>query len=167
MSDATIPQATDPAITIRGVGAHEMAEVRALFLEYADWLKVDLCFQGFEQELADLPGCYSPPAGGIWFAEAASALAGCVALRPLDVGRCEMKRLWVREAFRGRSLGRDLVMTVLAAARAKGYERICLDTLGQMDAARALYNSLGFQEIPAYYDNPLEDVRYLELELTA
>ena len=147
-------------------GAAQMATLRGLFLEYQEWLGIDLCFQGFEEELASLPGQYAPPAGGLWLARVEGAVGGCVALRPLEAGRCEMKRLWVRPAFRGHGLGRRLAETCLTAARAAGYRTICLDTLGNMAAAHALYADLGFREIPAYYDNPLEDVRYLSLDLT-
>jgi ribosomal protein S18 acetylase RimI-like enzyme len=147
-------------------GRDGMATLRALFLEYQDWLGVDLCFQGFEAELADLPGNYAPPAGGLWLARVEGALAGCVGFRPHAGGACEMKRLWVRPGFRGLGLGRRLAETSIAAARRAGYRTMCLDTLGFMDEARALYESLGFREIPAYYDNPLADVRYLELDLS-
>lgn len=148
-------------------GPEDMATLRALFLEYRDWLGVDLCFQGFEAELAGLPGSYAPPGGGVWLAHVDGALAGCVALRPHDGGTCEMKRLWMRPAFRGLGLGRRLAETGIAAARRAGYRTLRLDTLAFMDAARALYRTLGFHEIPAYYDNPLDDVRYLELDLSA
>ncbi len=147
-------------------GPEDMAILRALFLEYQDWLGVDLCFQGFEEELAALPGKYAPPAGGVWLAHVEGALAGCVGFRPHDGGSCEMKRLWVRPGFRGLGLGRHLAQTAIAAARRAGYRTMCLDTLAFMDEARALYEALGFHEIPAYYDNPLEDVRYLELDLS-
>ena len=146
-------------------GPEDMAVLRALFLEYQDWLGVDLCFQGFEAELATLPGKYAPPAGGVWLAHVEGALAGCVGFRPHEGGTCEMKRLWVRPAFRGLGLGRRLAETSIAAAGRAGYRTMCLDTLAFMDQARALYQTLGFHEIPAYYDNPLEDVRYLELDL--
>ncbi len=146
-------------------GPEDMATLRALFLEYQDWLGVDLCFQGFEAELAGLPGNYAPPAGGVWLARVEGALAGCVGFRPHEGGACEMKRLWLRPAFRGLGLGRRLAETSIAAAGRAGYRTMCLDTLGFMDQARALYQTLGFHEIPAYYDNPLEDVRYLELDL--
>lgn len=148
-------------------GAADMATVRALFLEYRDWLGVDLCFQGFDEELATLPGLYAPPRGGLWFGTVAGAVAGVVAIRPLKDGVCEMKRLWVRPGQRGLGLGRRLAEASVAAAREAGYRAMCLDTLGHMSAARALYEGLGFREIPAYYDNPLDDVRYLELDLTA
>lgn len=145
----------------------DMATVRALFLEYADWLQVDLCFQGFEAELASLPGKYAPPAGGLWLALVDGAVAGIVGLRPLgDEGVSELKRLWIRPGYRGHGLGRRLVETAIGAARAAGYARLCLDTLPVMAEAHALYASLGFQEIPAYYENPESGVRYLELELS-
>ncbi len=144
-----------------------MAILRALFLEYQDRLGVDLCFQGFEEELAALPGNYAPPGGGVWLAQVDGALAGCVGFRPHDGGTCEMKRLWLRPAYRNLGLGRRLAETGIAGARRAGYRTMCLDTLAFMDQARALYQSLGFHEIPAYYDNPLDDVRYLELDLSA
>jgi ribosomal protein S18 acetylase RimI-like enzyme len=148
-------------------GAGDMATIRALFLEYQDWLRVDLCFQDFETELASLPGAYAPPEGALWLATVDGALAGCVGFRPHEGERvCEMKRLWLRPAYRRLGLGRRLAVTCIAAARAAGYRTICLDTLSFMDQARALYADLGFHEIPAYYDNPLDDVRYLELGLS-
>ena len=157
-----------PRWEIRPARAPEdMALVRALFLEYHDWLQVDLCFQDFEQEIASLPGKYAPPAGGLWFAEVESETAGIVGLRPLDeTGVCELKRLWIREAFRGLGLGRRLTETALAAAEAAGYARICLDTLPMMGEAQALYRSLGFEEIAPYYHNPVEGVLYLERQLS-
>jgi len=153
------------AMDIAPAGPAEMETVRQLFREYAAWLDVDLCFQGFEAELAGLPGAYVPPAGGLWLARVAGKIAGVVALRPLAAGRCELKRLWVRPGFRGHGLGRHLAEWAIAAGRSAGHRRLCLDTLGQMTEARALYESLGFGEIEAYYDNPLDDVRYMELEL--
>ena len=119
-----------------------------------------------------MPGDYAPPAGALWLAYVDRELAGCAGFRP-QVGprasenACEMKRLWLRPAYRGLGLGRRLAVTCIAAARAAGYRTICLDTLSFMDAARSLYADLGFHEIPAYYDNPLDDVRYLELDLGA
>lgn len=146
-------------------GGSDIALARELFIEYQQWLGVDLCFQDFDRELASLPGAYAPPDGGLWLARVGGAVAGCVALRPIGDGLCEMKRLWLRPAYRGRGLGRRLAETCVAAARAAGHRAICLDTLGNMAAAHALYADLGFREIPAYYDNPLADVRYLRLEL--
>ncbi len=162
---------SERALEIRAAaGAEDMATLRALFLEYQDWLRVDLCFQDFETELATLPGHYAPPGGRLWLATVDGALAGCVGFRRHQGPRvgeaaCEMKRLWLRPVYRNLGLGRRLAVTCIEAARAAGYRRICLDTLSFMDAARALYADLGFHEIPAYYDNPLDDVRYLELDL--
>ncbi len=159
---------SEPAVEIRTAdGADDMATLRALFLEYQDWLQVDLCFQDFETELATLPGDYAPPAGALWLAYVDRELAGCIGFRAHEEkAASEMKRLWLRPAYRGLGLGRRLAVTCIAAARAAGYRTICLDTLSFMDAARALYADLGFHEIPAYYDNPLDDVRYLELDLS-
>lgn len=156
-------------LEIYAAGAADIEIVRGLFLEYADWLQVDLCFQGFEAELAGLPGAYVPPGGGLWLAKVSGELAGVVGLRPLETGhaegRAEMKRLWVRPGFRGHSLGRRLTEVVIDAAKAAGYKSLCLDTLAQMKAAHGLYRSLGFSEIEPYYGNPLEGVRYLVLSL--
>jgi len=146
-------------------GAKAMDSARELFLEYRKFLDVDLCFQDFDEELASLPGSYRPPSGGLWLAQVDGFLAGCIGFRPLRAGECEMKRLWVRPDFRGLGLGRKLATTCVDAAPAAGYKAICLDTLAFMAEARVLYASLGFREIPAYYDNPLEDVRYMRLEL--
>ena len=160
---------SERAVEIRAAaGAEDMATLRALFLEYQDWLRVDLCFQDFETELATLPGAYAPPKGALWLAHVTGELAGCVGFRPHQGARaCEMKRLWLRPAYRRFGLGRRLAVTCIEAARTAGYRTICLDTLSFMDAARALYADLGFHEIPAYYHNPLDDVRYLELDLGA
>ncbi len=159
---------SERAISIAAAeGPADMERVRALFLEYQDWLGVDLCFQDFEAELAALPGAYAPPKGGLWFARADGEIAGVAGVRPFKDGLCEMKRLWVRPAFRGLGLGRRLAESTIAAARAAGYRAMCLDTLGRLTAARAMYEDLGFREITAYYDNPLDDVCYLELELSA
>lgn len=144
----------------------DLAQVRRLFRAYADWLGVDLCFQGFERELAELPGAYAPPAGRLLIARIGGEVVGCVGLRPLEPEVCEMKRLWVEPGFGGRGIGRALAERIVAAAREIGYQRMRLDTLpDRMPAAQHLYASLGFREIPAYYHNPLEGVVMLELVL--
>jgi putative acetyltransferase len=144
----------------------DIAQVRRLFRAYADWLAVDLCFQGFERELAELPGAYAPPAGRLLVARVGGEVAGCVALRPLEPGVCEMKRLWVEPGFAGRGIGRALAEAIVEAARTIGYERMRLDTIPErMPAAQHLYAALGFQEIPPYYHNPLAGVVMLELTL--
>ncbi|HTO85273.1 MAG TPA: GNAT family N-acetyltransferase [Methylomirabilota bacterium] len=146
-------------------GAADIAVVRDLFREYADGLGVSLDFQGFDEELATLPGTYAPPAGRLLLARRGDDVAGCVGLRPLDDERGEMKRLYLRPRFRGTGLGRRLAEAVIAEARAAGYRSLVLDSLATMQAARGLYDSLGFRAIPAYYDNPLPGVLYAALDL--
>jgi ribosomal protein S18 acetylase RimI-like enzyme len=155
-------------------GSADVAKARALFLDYQAWLDVDLCFQGFAEELASLPGSYVPLKGGLWLARVGSGshralegeVAGVVALRPLaQDGVCELKRLWVRPGFRGLGLGRRLVETALAAARAAGHRTMLLDTLPQMTDARRLYDLLGFRETKPYYHNPVAGVVYMALAL--
>jgi GNAT superfamily N-acetyltransferase len=141
--------------------ASHLDEIRTMLREYEAWLQVDLCFQGFEKELASLPGDYAPPRGRLLIASG----AGCVALRPLDEETCEMKRLYVREEHRGSGLGRRLVEALIEEARAIGYRRMRLDTLPKMDSAQKLYASLGFREIAAYRANPVPGARFLELSL--
>jgi ribosomal protein S18 acetylase RimI-like enzyme len=138
---------------------------RTLFREYEAELGIDLCFQGFEQELASLPGDYAPPAGRLLFARVDGAVAGCVALRPLEPEVCEMKRLYTRPAFRGQRIGLRLVYGVVFEAKAIGYRRMRLDTLPVMTTAIALYRSLGFRPIDPYRPNPIAGALYLELEL--
>jgi ribosomal protein S18 acetylase RimI-like enzyme len=145
--------------------ALDIATARRLFEEYAGSLGVDLCFQGFEEELATLPGSYAPPSGRLLLARDGSEIAGCVALRRLEAEVCEMKRLYVRPAFQGCGLGRMLVEKVIGEARIAGYRRIRLDTLPVMAAAQALYRQLGFHEIPPYRGNSVAGTLYLELEL--
>lgn len=145
--------------------APEVATVRELFLEYQRWLGVDLCFQGFEEELAALPGCYAPPAGRLYLARWKGEVAGCIALRPLAHPVGEVKRLYVRPAHRGKRIGGALVGRIVGDAREIGYLRLRLDTLPQMETARAVYAAFGFREIAPYYDNPLPGVIYMELSL--
>ncbi|GAB4373004.1 MAG: GNAT family N-acetyltransferase [Kiloniellaceae bacterium] len=132
---------------IAPAGAADMDAVRDLFRDYARWLKVDYCLQEFEAELAGLPGRYAPPAGGLWLAQVDGAAAGVVGLWPLTDGSGEIKRLWVRPAYRGQRLGRRLMEAALAGARAAGHKRVLLETLDFMTAARALYAELGFREV--------------------
>jgi ribosomal protein S18 acetylase RimI-like enzyme len=143
----------------------EVLTVRCLFEEYAASLGFDLCFQGFEKELAGLPGGYAPPQGRLLLALQDGQTAGCIALRPLEPGTCEMKRLYVRPAFRTHGIGRVLVDRVIQEARQAGYQHMRLDTLPSMVAALALYRRLGFREIAPYYENPVEGAVFLELQL--
>lgn len=160
-----------PAIEVRTLSTaqQDLHEVRVLFSEYAGSLAVDLAFQGFEAELAQLPGEYAEPRGCLLIATVDDAVAGCCALRPLDdsdyPGASEMKRLFVRKAFRGFGLGRRLAEATLDAARRGGYSCVLLDTLDDMEAARVLYTDLGFEEIPPYYHNPIAGAHYLKADL--
>ena len=147
----------------------DLDATRQIFREYADGLGVDLCFQDFESELTGLPGDYAEPRGALRLALVGGQLAGCCALRPIDNAdypdACEMKRLYVRPSFRGMGLGRTLVESMMDAARVTGYRHLLLDTLDDMEAARALYDELGFVEVPPYYHNPIAGAHYLMAKL--
>lgn len=143
----------------------DLTSARQLLIEYADSLDFDLDFQGFDEELANLPGDYVPPKGCLLLAEHKGQLAGCVALRQLEESICEMKRLYVRPEFRGLGIGKALAQFVIEQARTIGYTYMRLDTAPSMQAARALYLSLGFRQISPYRYNPIEGAVFMELEL--
>jgi len=143
----------------------QQRDVRALFLEYATSLGFDLRFQDFDREVAHLPGEYAPPRGLLLLIEADGQPAGCVALRPIDELTCEMKRLYVRPAYRGRGFGRLLCDALIAQAQAIGYTRMKLDTVPQMGAAIELYRALGFTPTEPYRYNPLPGAMFMELVL--
>lgn len=148
-------------------GPGEVAEVRRLFVEYAESLNFDLCFQGFDQEIDSLAAIYAPPRGEMLLARVGDLVAGGVAVRPLEDDICEMKRLFVRPGFRNLKLGRRLAEAIVAVARGAGYAAMRLDTVETMTEARALYESMGFVPIAPYYHNPVPGVVYYELDLTA
>lgn len=147
----------------------QVATARELILEYAQGLEIDLRFQQLDHEVATLPGEYAPPRGALLVATVDGTPAGCCALRPLDAAdypnAAEMKRLYVRKPFRGFGLGRQLAEATLDAARQAGYACVLLDTLSDMEAARALYEELGFEPIPPYYHNPIAGAHYLKVDL--
>ena len=147
----------------------DLTALRSLFQAYATRLGVDLCFQNFEAELAGLPGDYIEPRGALLIATIDGIPAGCCALRPIDnvdyANACEMKRLFVRPEFRRLGLGRHLAEGIMELARIAGYDCLLLDTLDDMETARALYQELGFEEIPPYYFNPIEGAHYLKVQL--
>lgn len=147
----------------------QLAALRQIFMEYAKQLGIDLCFQNFEAELADLPGEYGAPGGVLLLALVDGEIAGCCGLRALDSAdypnSAEMKRLYVRKAFRRFGLGRQLAEAALDAARVAGYDSVLLDTLDDMESARALYAELGFADIPPYYPNPIPGAHYLKADI--
>ena len=146
--------------------AAQFDQARELWREYAAWLEIDLCFQNFEEELVGLPGRYAEPEGRLWLALSDDQLAGCIALRNIAEGVCEMKRLYVRPQFRGLGLGRRLTAALIEEARQIGYARMRLDTLpSRMKEAINVYRSAGFTEIEPYYHNPVADAVYMELKL--
>lgn len=170
MSRADSAPAGEPVISLTTPDSADLLEdTRRIFREYAATLAVDLCFQNFEEELAELPGDYRSPAGRLMLALVDGAVAGCGALRPLPdcdyPNACEMKRLYVRPAFRGFGLGRLLVQALLDDAKRAGYSSVLLDTLDDMEAARGLYASFGFEEVPPYYYNPIAGAHYLKADL--
>lgn len=147
----------------------ELDVLRAIFREYAASLNIDLGFQNFEEELGTLPGEYAPPRGALLLAQVEGQMAGCCALRPLDTvdfpNACEMKRLYVRPAYRRLGLGRQLAEAIMDCARVNAYAHVLLDTLDEMAAARTLYEDLGFIEIPPYYHSPIAGAHYLKADL--
>ncbi len=145
--------------------AEDIAIAREMFREYQAWLGVDLCFQDFDSELANLPGAYAPPWGEIFIAAAGDDVAGIVAVRPVDdtaAGNCEVKRLYVRANWRGQGLGRALADAAVSFATHVGYVTMVLDTLPHLDAARAMYTRMGFEQTAPYYENPLPGVVYMK-----
>lgn len=152
-------------LDIAACGDDDLEAVRRLFAEYAASLDVDLGFQEFDRELAELPGAYAPPRGALLVARSEGLTVGCVALRPLDESTCELKRLFVRPSARGGGAGRTLAETALDQARRLGYRRVLLDTLPGMERAQALYERLGFREVAPYTHNPVAGTRFLALEL--
>lgn len=147
------------------LSAEHVEIARRLFREYAEYIRVDLCFQGFEQELAELPGAYGPPAGVLLLAWIDDAAIGCVGLRPHQSGACEMKRLYVQPDRQRSGAGRALAERVIAEAVRLGYRAMVLDTLPVMEPAIALYASLGFKRRDPYYETPLKDTVFMEKTL--
>ncbi|MDO9401319.1 MAG: GNAT family N-acetyltransferase [Polaromonas sp.] len=166
---ATLPASSPMPQFVTPATPGQLAATRLIFREYAEQLGMDLRFQNFDAELAGLPGDYAAPQGCLLLALVASEVAGCCALRPLASvdypNACEMKRLYVRRGFRRSGLGRQLAEAVLDAARVAGYHSVLLDTLNDMEAARALYKDLGFKDIPPYYHNPIAGAHYLKVQL--
>jgi GNAT superfamily N-acetyltransferase len=162
-------EASDRIEIVPAATADDMAAVRMLFREYTDWLALDFATSpsDFEAEIAALPGRYAPPEGRLLLATSSGHAAGCVALHKTQPGICEMKRMYVRPAFRGLGLGRLLAEAIIAEARAMGYSTMRLDTLPRrMPEAARLYGALGFREVPPYWSNPIAGVKYFELKLT-
>src|SRR5688572_17412078 len=155
-------------VIIQATTDDDIEAARNIFREYEAWLGLDLCFQGFEDELKNLPGKYALPTGRLYLATNGDDIAGCIALRQIEDGTCEMKRLFVREEFRGRRVGKLLIERVIADAKEIGYTRMRLDTFPpKMGKAVQLYEAYGFHEIPPYYDNPNEGVLFMELSLNS
>lgn len=150
---------------IQAATGKEIEQARLLLREYAETFNHHPCFRSFERELVDLPGDYAPPAGRLYLAYWDEELAGCIALRKLQEGICEMKRLYVKPDFRGRGIGKSLALRLIEDAKAMGYSSMCLDTLPVMQHAAALYHALGFEEIEPYYPEAIEGAICMELGL--
>jgi ribosomal protein S18 acetylase RimI-like enzyme len=162
----SVPSVIEGFSITQASSPEQIAQARELFLEYGNSLGFSLCFQSFDKELAGLPGDYAPPEGRLLLAEYERQLAGCGALHRLEPEICEMKRLYLRSAFRGKGLGRALTETLIGEARSIGYRRMRLDTVEpMMKDAVSLYRRLGFKEIAPYRPNPIEGAMYMELEL--
>lgn len=151
---------------VPATSAQDLEDVRVLFGEYSELVSEALCFQNFDQELEALPGQYALPGGALWIARDADKAAGCVAMRRLDADSGEMKRMYVREAYRGGGLGRHLALEVIEAARRLGYARVVLDTLPKLAPAIALYRDLGFRETGPYLASPTPGALCFELRLS-
>jgi putative acetyltransferase len=160
---STRTSATETAI--RAAAPRDIPACRELFLEYEQTIGVSLCFQDFAAEVAGLPGAYAPPRGGLWLAFRGDSISGCVALRPFAGNDAEMKRLYVRPAYRGQRIGLALARHAIGQARALGYGTLRLDTLPSMAEAQRMYSALGFVDTPPYNDNPVAGVRFLALGL--
>jgi ribosomal protein S18 acetylase RimI-like enzyme len=159
-----VPKKNHACDIVHADSSEHVAVIRLLFHEYADWLGFDLSFQGFDEELAHLPGRYARPDGRLLLAQVGGDLAGCVAIQPLAPGVCEMKRLYVRSAFRGMGVGRVLAENAIHEAKVANYRAMRLDTIEPlMSSAIAMYRSLGFREIEPYRPNPIPGARYMEL----
>lgn len=152
--------------SVREAKPDDIPVVRQLFIEYQEWLGVDLCFQGFAEELTELPGAYARPSGNLFLAFFDHEPVGCAGVRAIDSVACEMKRLFVREAARGQGIGHCLARRVLREGQKLGYQVLRLDTLDHMGAALRLYELMGFSRIPAYYDNPIEGAVFMEKRLS-
>jgi putative acetyltransferase len=170
MTNGAVEHALRPAIELIHPATPELlAEAVQIIGEYADSLQIDLCFQDFETELRHLPGDYALPRGQLLLALVEGVVAGCGALRAMPESdypnACEMKRLYVRPAFRSFGIGRLLVQALLDDAKRAGYSSVLLDTLDEMETARGLYASFGFEEVPPYYFNPIPGAHYLKVDL--
>lgn len=151
---------------LQPTGKGQIEEARSIFREYEQWLGMSLCFQSFEEELATLPGKYSPPEGRLYLARIDGETIGCIGLRKIEEGICEMKRLYLRESARGKGVGVALIEKIISDAQEIGYEKMRLDTYPpKMGKAVGLYESHGFYAIPAYYHNPHEGVLFMEKKL--